>query len=166
MKLHSPWLWRSSFLVFMALLGVAIYARTLENSPPQAELDKTIAGLDTKLFNSFNKCDLKQFGALLAENVEFYDDRDGLEVGREKQVEEVKDYICGKVTRELVPGTLQVYRMEGYGALEIGTHRFHHPGHEDSEPVGEAKFVHLWQYKDGSWMLSRIISYDHHAASK
>jgi hypothetical protein len=27
--------------------------------------------------------------------------------------------------------------------------------------VGEAKFVQLWQYKDGAWKVSRVISYDH-----
>jgi hypothetical protein len=56
--------------------------------------------------------------------------------------------------------------MKGYGALEVGVHRFHHPGHEDSIGVGEGKFIHLWQYKDGAWKITRVISYDHHAAAK
>jgi hypothetical protein len=76
----------------------------------------------------------------------------------------VKKNICGKVTRELVPGTMQVYHMKGYGAIEMGIHRFHHPGHEDTEGVGEGRFVHLWQYKDGSWKITRVYSYDHHSA--
>ena len=29
--------------------------------------------------------------------------------------------------------------------------------------VGEGKFIHLWQYKDGAWKITRVISYDHHA---
>ena len=32
--------------------------------------------------------------------------------------------------------------------------------------VGEASFIHLWQYKDGAWKITRVISYDHHAAAK
>jgi hypothetical protein len=40
-------------------------------------------------------------------------------------------------------------------------HRFRHPGDSD---VGEAKFVMLWQYKDGAWKITRVISYDHGAA--
>ena len=40
--------------------------------------------------------------------------------------------------RELVPGTLKIYHMKGYGAVEIGVHRFHHPGHDDTEG-GSAK---------------------------
>jgi hypothetical protein len=78
----------------------------------------------------------------------------------------VKKNICGKVTGELVPGSLHVYYMKGYGALEVGVHRFHHPGHEDTEGVGEGKFIHLWQYKDGAWKITRVMSYDHHSAGK
>ncbi len=87
-------------------------------------------------------------------------------LGKEKLTESIKNNICGKVTRELVPGSLQVHHMKGYGAVEMGVHRFHHPGHDDTEPVGEGKFIHLWQYKDGAWKITRVISYDHHAAAK
>src|SRR6266576_2059930 len=100
------------------------------------------------------------------EDVEFYHDQGGVTLGRAALTESVKNNICGKVTRELVPGSLQVYYMKGFGAVEIGVHRFHHPGHEDTEPVGEAKFIHLWQYEDGAWKITRIISYDHHAVVK
>src|SRR5216684_3429443 len=79
-------------------------------------------------------------------------------------LDSIKKNICGKVTRELVPGTLRVYYMKGHGAVEMGVHRFHHPGHDDTEPVGEGKFIHLWQCKDGAWKITRVISYDHHAA--
>src|SRR5712664_2941537 len=79
-------------------------------------------------------------------------------------LDSIKKHICGKVTRELVPGTLQVHYMKGYGAVEMGVHRFHDPGHEDTEGLGEGKFIHLWQYKDGAWKITRVISYDHRAA--
>jgi hypothetical protein len=59
-----------------------------------------------------------------------------------------------------------VYPIATYGAVEIGVHRFHHPGHEDTEGVGEAKFIQLWQQKDGAWKLTRVISFDHHGAGK
>jgi hypothetical protein len=63
----------------------------------------------------------------------------------------VKKNICGQTMRELAPGTLQVYFfMKGYGALEVGVHPFHHPGHEDTIGVGEGKFIHLWQFMDGA----------------
>ncbi len=123
----------------------------LDNINSQAELDKAVAALDASLFDSYNRCDLEKFASLLAEDVEFYHDQGGVTLGRAALTDSVKKNICGKVTRELVPGTLQVYHMKGYGAVEIGIHRFHHPGHDDTEPVGEAQFIHLWQYKDGAW---------------
>jgi ketosteroid isomerase-like protein len=139
---------------------------SLENIQSQAELDKAITALDTALFDSYNRCDLEKFASFIADDVEFYHDQGGVTLGREKLTDSVKKNICGKVTRELVPGTLQVYYMKGYGAVEMGVHRFHHPGHEDTEGVGEGKFIHLWQYKDGAWKITRVISYDHHAAAK
>jgi len=47
--------------------------------------------------------------------------------------------------------------MKGYGAIEMGVHRFHHPGHEDTEGVGEG-IIHLWQYKDGVWRITRVMT--------
>lgn len=48
---------------------------------------------------------------------------------------------------------------EGYGAVEIGVHRFHHPG--DPGNVWDAKFIMLWQNKEGMWKVTRVISYEH-----
>jgi len=118
---------------------------SLEGIQSQAELDKAITALDVALFDSYIRCDLK-FASFFADDVEFYHDQGGVTLGREKLTDSVKKNICGKVTRELVPGTLQVYYMKGYGAVEMGIHRFHPPGHEDTEAVGEGKFIHLWQY--------------------
>ncbi len=39
-------------------------------------------------------------------------------------------------------------------------------GHEQTIGVRERKFIHLCQYKDGAWKVTRVISYDHHAAAK
>jgi len=58
-----------------------------------------------------------------------------------------------------VAGSLEAYPLKGYGAVEIGVHRFHHPGHP--EDVGEAKFIMLWRNKDGKWTVTRAISFDH-----
>ena len=159
-------------LLFLFLLAISV-PRTVAQAVPsfdniksQAELDKAIAALDAALFDSYNRCDLEKFSSFFADDVEFYHDQGGVTLGRVALTDSVKKNICGKVTRELVPGTLQVHYMKGYGAVEMGVHRFHHPGHEDIEGVGEASFIHLWQYKDGAWKITRVISYDHHSASK
>jgi Domain of unknown function (DUF4440) len=158
-------------LVVAGLMGLAGRAQaqdvpSLEKIQSQAELDKAITALDAALFDSYNKCDLEKFAHFFVENVEFYHDQGGVTLGRAALTDSVKKNICGKVTRELVPGTMQVFYMKGYGAIEMGVHRFHHPGHEDTEGVGEGRFIHLWQYKDGAWRITRVMSYDHHPAAK
>ena len=156
-------------LPLLALFAGQVKAQAvppLDSIQSQAELDKAITALDTALFDSYNRCDLEKFASFFVENVEFYHDQGGVTLGKVALTDSIRKNICGRVTRELVPGTLQVYYMKGYGAVEMGVHRFHHPGHEDTEGVGEGRFIHLWQYKDGAWKIARVISYDHHAAAK
>ena len=158
-----PTLW---FVSLFAVGLVRTDAQALESIPSQKELNKLITSLDATLFDSYNRCDLERFATFFTEDIEFYHDQGGVTFGKEKLTDSVKQNICGKVTRELVPGSLQVFPMKGYGAVEMGVHRFHHPGHDDTEPVGEGKFIHLWHYKDGAWKITRVISYDHHVVGK
>jgi hypothetical protein len=148
---------RALFCVVLSLLSMLFaspsFAQTvlpLDKIQNQQELDSAITALDAALFDAYNKCELDKFASFIDENVEFYHDQGGVTLGRAALTDAIKKNICGKVTRELVPGSLHAYPMKGYGAIEIGVHRFHHPGHEDTEGVGEGKFIHLWQYKDGA----------------
>jgi ketosteroid isomerase-like protein len=156
----------SSRLVSVALLAITlpyVNAQSPKTSPlTQDALYQTVAALDTKLFDAVNQCDMKTVDSMWAEDAEFYHDKTGLMVGRQNIVDAIKNNLCGKVTRQLVQGTLEVYQLNGYGAVEIGVHRFYHPN--DSANVGEAKFIHVWQNKDGVWKITRVISYDHGAA--
>ena len=139
---------------------------TLDEIKNQADLDKAITALDTKLFDAYNHCDLKTFDSLLADDVEFYHDKGGVTLGRQKLTESIKNNICtGDTQRVLVPGTLKIYYMKGYGAIEMGVHRFLHPKTEAENGTGEGSFVHLWRYKDGAWKVTRVLSYDHHSVS-
>jgi ketosteroid isomerase-like protein len=151
------------------LLLVVLCGEGVSQAQPAAAPDplfKTIEALDAKLFNAYNHCDLATFSSLLDDDLEFYHDKGGFSRGRQATVDGVKNNICGKVTRELVSGTLEVYPIANYGAVEIGVHRFHHPGHDGTERVGEAKFIHLWKNEDGAWKLTRVISFDHHALTR
>ena len=147
------------------LLTMFLGALSLQAQTKPQSLFETIRALDTQLFDAYNHCDLEKLGSFLADDLEFYHDITGLTRTREANVEAVKNNVCGKVTRVLVPGSLEVYPLKDYGAVEIGVHRFHHPGKEDAEGVGEAKFIHIWQNQDGVWKITRVISFDHHAAS-
>jgi ketosteroid isomerase-like protein len=165
---HEKLLMKKLGTVCMALacLAAGASAQPLDSIKSQEELNKAIASLDAALFDSYNRCDLPKFASFFVDDVEFYHDQGGVTLGKKDLTDSVRKNICGKVTRELVPGTLQVHAMKGYGALEMGVHRFHHPGHEDTEPVGEGRFIHLWRYKDGAWKIPRVVSYDHHLAAK
>jgi ketosteroid isomerase-like protein len=128
-------------------------------------LFQNVAEQDRRLFDAYNNCDLDTLGAIVTDDLEFYHDKTGLSVGKKIFVDSIKNNICGKTQRVLVPGSMEVYRLNGYGAVEMGVHRFQHPGH-DEEGVGEAKFVTVWRFKDGEWKVSRVISFDHHSAEK
>jgi ketosteroid isomerase-like protein len=148
----------------LLLAAVSTPAHTQTQAQPGASGDalfQTIRSLDTQLFDAYNHCDLATIGSLVSEDLEFYHDKTGLARGRQALVDAIRKNICDKVTHQLVPGTLEVYPIADYGAVEIGVHRFHHPGHEDPNSVGEAKFIQLWQNKDGVWRLTRVISFDH-----
>ena len=150
-------------VLLFAAAGQSASAQSHGGLPPADELYKAIAAVDAALFGAYNACDLATFGSYVDENVEFYHDQGGVTLGRTALVEAVKANICGKVRRELVAGTLEVYPMKGYGAIEIGVHRFYEiKGSTPGKPVGEAQFVELWQQKDGAWKLTRVLSFDHH----
>ena len=153
-------------ILVLLVSGAGAAAQTGNIATAQDPLYQKVSSLDTQLFDAYNQCDLEKFRALLAEDIEFYHDQGGLMTGAANVTDAVKKNICGKVTRELVPGTLEVYPIKDYGAVEIGIHRFHHPGHDDTEGVGEAKFVHLWQNKNGVWKVTRVFSVGHHTAEK
>ena len=163
---------RSTILLLLSWLArpavrtsAQVVVPPLDKITSQAELDKAITALDAQLFDAYNHCDLVKFASLLDENVEFYHDQGGVTLGREKLTESIKNNICtGDTQRVLVPGTLKIYYMKGYGAIEMGVHRFLHPKTEAVNGTGEGSFVNLWQYKDGAWKLTRALSYDHHAA--
>ncbi len=149
----------SLVLVWGAFVPASAQAvQSLDSIKSQEELTQAITALDKQLFDAYNTCNIEKLGTLVTDDLEFYHDKTGLAVGKQTFLDAIKKNICGKVTRELIPGSLEVYPLHGYGAVEIGVHRFHHPGDSD---VGEAKFVQLWQYKDGAWKISRVISYDH-----
>lgn len=128
--------------------------------PPSDPLYQTILAQDKAVFAAYNSCDLNKFASYFPDDVEFYHDKGGLTRGKADLVSSVRKYICGKVTRELEIDTLEIYPMDNFGALEIGTHRFRHPS-DPNEKDGLGKFVEIWQNQNGAWKLVRVISYDH-----
>lgn len=130
----------------------------------QALTDRVV-GLDAELFDSFNRCadpaQMARHAALFDENVEFYHDRGGVTWNRERMLENTRRNVCGKIRRELVPGSLRVYPLPDFGAMEIGEHRFCAPDGGVCEGRGE--FVMLWRLEGGRWRVTRVLSYAHRA---
>ena len=129
------------------------------------ELFDELARMDRILFDaSFVSCDAAKANAVFADNVEFYHDKDGLSVG--EQVRENTRRLTAScpgahgVTRTIVPGSLRVYPIEGYGAVQMGVHRFDERGATTSTLT---KFVSVWRLQDGRWRLARVLSLDHRA---
>ena len=149
------------------MLLLALTAQAQQRTPDDA-LSRKIASLDAKVFDAYNTCDLETFASLFADDVEFYHDKGGVMRGKQALVEAVKNNICGKTRRDLVPGTLELHPMDNFGALQLGTARFcdAKQKHCDGKTGGVGKFIHLWQNSGGTWKITRVISYDHASAGK
>ncbi len=150
----------ATFLYLLVVLSVSTLPANAQSASQPDPLFQTIRALDTKLFDAYNHCDPATLGAMVSDDLEFYHDQTGLSVGKAPFLAAIKQNICGKVERTLLPDTLEVYPLNGYGAVEIGIHRFHHPGRPE-DGAGDAKFVMLWQNKSGVWKVTRVISYYH-----
>jgi len=145
-------------LAALALSGVDCAAET---APASQELYDQIKRMDAALTDAFDAHDIDKLKALFTEDLEFYQDNEGL--GRYEQT--VKDFESlfaqgNKMRRKLVVGSLEVYPIKDYGAIEIGSHEFCHIENGKNE-CGTFRFVHLWRRADGAWKISRVVSYAH-----
>lgn len=120
-----------------------------------------IARMDSILFDAFNRKDINKMKSLFAENLEIYQDNTGLR-NYEQAVTAFKGVfgLPYQLTRKLVKGSLEVYPIKDYGAIETGSHTFCHIENGKLD-CGTFKFMQIWQKKDGEWKLTRIITYDH-----
>lgn len=148
------------------MAGVRVEEAQSDPSTSGALYD-ALTRMDSILFNAtFVACDLQTINSLLSDDVEFYHDKTGFESG--PQVRETFQRLTQScphargITRELLEGSLQVYPIKDYGAVQMGVHRFVEQG---APTTTIAKFVHLWQQKDGAWRLTRVLSLDHRVAN-
>lgn len=127
--------------------------------PDDPALYKTIVAMDSVFFDAYNNCNLKleKYASMYADNIEFYHDRGGLSSVKKDIVESTRQYVCGKVTRELQKGSIEVYGIPGFGAVEFGFHCFHN-NQEPNAPSHMARFMIIWENKNNDWKLSRVVS--------
>jgi hypothetical protein len=98
---------------------------------------------------------------MFTEDLEFYQDDEGL-VRYQQTMKDFESLFAqgNRMRRKLVAGSLEVYVIKDYGAIEVGSHQFCHVENGKDE-CGTFRFVHLWRRDEGTWKISRVVSYAH-----
>ncbi|KJV36443.1 nuclear transport factor 2 family protein [Luteibacter yeojuensis] len=154
-------------MTFAATLAFAIAGAASAADAPTAEgaLTKTVTALDTQFFATFNTCatpgQLDKHAAMLDEHLEFYHDNGGVTWTRKDYLERTGKNVCGHFRRKLVAGSLQVYPIKDFGAIEEGDQEF--CDLQTDKCFGAAHFMLVWHQAGGGWQVTRAFSYGHHA---
>lgn len=138
-----------------------VLACALPAAAADPKLHAEIEKADAELFAAFNAGDAERLAAFFSEDLEFYHDLGGLQ--RYKEVmESFRTNLARNngLRRELVPGSLQVYPVPNFGAMQLGSHKFCHM-ENGKEDCGVFQFAHVWQKKDGKWRITRVLSFGH-----
>ena len=159
--------------VLIAALALAPAPPPSVEVPPPPALNLAIAERDARLFSvMFDQCDPAALADLVTPDMEFYHDKGGLMAHDAF----LADYAASCATklapdawrsrRELSAGTMKVYAIPGFGAVEEGSHAFYErKGAGPERLAGTARFSILWKLEpDGRWRMARTFSIDHAAA--
>lgn len=153
------------------LIPIAFVARAQEgNQLSEAQVIEAIAHHDSIFWEAYNRCDVEKMSEYFTEDLEFYHDKGGPTFTLRTFKENMTSGLCGnpdwRLRREPVSGSVKVYPLKNYGGLISGEHVFYINETGKKEVLdGYGKFTQLWRYKDGSWKMSRVLSYDHGAPS-
>ena len=153
--------------IIVALIANMGFGVILCTAQDAGSLQQLITRMDSLFFAAFNRCDTMTSKAMFTTDLEFYHDQGGFMLSSKTQSEGLKNRCAeqdknGILRRELVKGSLEVYPINNYGAVEIGVHNFYRTLKGQKEKLTTvAKFMNIWQKKNGQWKISRIISYAH-----
>jgi ketosteroid isomerase-like protein len=160
-------LWKSVFAIMAVLVFSACthshimqYALTKNYTPDDKALYDTIFHLDSLFFNHYNQCatELQQYADFYDDSIEFYHDKGGLSNSKKNIVDATQKNICGKVTRELVKGSMEVYPIPNFGAVEIGLHIFHNNQEPSPKHPKQSRYTIIWKKYPNAWKIYRVIS--------
>ena len=127
------------------------------------ELYDTILQLDSTMYRAYNGRKLPELTAFFAPDLEFYHDQTG-KTDYQENVKRFRENFAKptRMRRVLVPGSLQVYPVAGFGAIEVGTHRFYQTDPGQAEKlVAQPRFVQVWRRGPKGWQIVRVVSYAH-----
>lgn len=145
-----------SFSAVIILMGFKSKLKPIGGEPAMTLYD-SIVMMDKKWEDAYNNCTMDVMEEIISEDLEFYHDQGGLMTSKKKLNDALKNNICGKVKRELKNGSIEVYEIKGYGAVEMGWHGFLSIN-QQGPPEHYSKFVHLWKRENGKWRITRVIS--------
>jgi hypothetical protein len=164
---NSNFLLIACFIIVLTVLGCNPKPPSSQSfntkAPVSKELYDEIAKMDSVMFEAFNAHDADRLQTYFSEDLEFYHDKDGLADFSHTMASFRGLFERNKNTglrRDLVKGSLEVYPLNNYGAVEVCLHRFCHK-ENGKDDCGVFKNIMIWQNKNGQWKVTRVISYDH-----
>lgn len=137
--------------------GIERGNKSVKYKPVNEKLYNTIVKLDKQFFKAYNNCDLVKQDEMISDDIEFFHDKGGLSTSKKEIIEALKNNICDKVTRTLVEGSIEVYPIKDYGAVQIGLHKFYNNQEPDAISK-ENKFIVIWKNDNETWVMTKIIS--------
>lgn len=129
--------------------------------PITPTLRDRVAALDRAVFDAFNRCEIDKLTAFFDPALEFYHDNAGVTWGREQFINDIKQNVCGKFTRQLQQATLEVWPIGEWGAVYSGVHHFCPAS--GARCTGSGRFLHVLQKTGDTWRVTRVVSFDHRA---
>jgi ketosteroid isomerase-like protein len=116
--------------------------------------------MDDSLSAAFNAHNANALMSLFATDLEFYHDTQGVQDYQAVSAGFRSLFASNSNIRRERVGALEVYPVRGYGAIEVGAHKFCHTegGRRD---CGTFKFVQLWRREMSGWKIARVVSYGH-----
>ena len=153
----------SLFLVFASALSTQLQGEELTKDKPgkSGELFETITRTDGEMFDAFNRHDVARLMSMFTDDLEFYHDTGGLTQKKETGENFAKLFAnTPDIVRDLVKGSLEVYPIKDFGAVEIAEHTFCHK-EKGEDDCGTFKLIMVWRKDGDSWKVCRVISYGH-----
>lgn len=144
-------------LFFYSFLTSAQVERIQKYKAPNIELESEIIKMDSIYFTAYNTCDIKTQAAIYDENIEFFHDKGGLLTDKKQLLKSLEENICNKVTRTLIKGSVEVYPIKNYGAIQIGYHTFFNKQDPNTSPI-PSKFIITWKKENENWKITKVIS--------
>lgn len=152
---------RNALYSTLGLLFITIASNGQESIREYVPLDTflyhQIDSMDKVFFDAYNSCNIEKQESIYSDSIEFFHDKNGLINSKSEIIQGTRNNICGKVTRYIIPGSIEVYPINNYGAVEIGFHRFYNNQEPDAESK-QSKFIIIWKKEDVNWRITKVVS--------